>query len=813
VALFLPPALSLKSFNGGYNSKLDTFLLGDNMTNDARNVEIGSTIKKRNGYVRMLNTALTKTGLKVTTGLSADRIQGHYQFVKQAVEDEISKHVVAAGSNLWDYNSGTANIVLSGLKDDPSIQWNFAQIMSPTDGADDVVIGTNGEDMPTIWNGTDASAAYLNSIAGTSGVSPAKFIVSTKGRIALLHIKDDSDVDAGSKFMLSGFDTAGTPTPHVFPADLMAYAGGNDRYGPITGAATLNGDIVIFKRNTIYMFTIGGGTTIDTETLSLLHDFSLKQVDENIGCVAPKTICSIGNAIVFMSDIGVYVFDGVNTLYLSEAIENDLKNINISRKELACGAYNRAKNQYWLSIANSSQDFNDTVFVYDFNLKIWFAPYDNMRCDVMSNYRDGNEEKLICGDKFGYLYEMDKGSADGTDIGYSFVCRTGAKSTSWAGLEKIFIDSPYTLPYTGDGCLGMSIYSTELGDNRQRIIVDICADHTAIYVSHLYSAGAAETNGATFKIANINSYFRTKDFDIGSPDLDKMFRSVNVRAKQFGDFNFNVNYILDFNEITNAGTATVSQYDNKYFVYDMTSQTSMYIHEIQDYSASDNKIYVSGNGYYPTSGSGLQGHYVSIRATQWSEGEFVANNTADSIELASSAKVSYKAGDTYILYDSNSLEAFCGTFDGYARDTSSVTFSAGTNFGTACMDGHWVFELYHTDQTSWKKILSNTSNTITVDETALINNLYYAYSFDIVSASIDTRWTASGLTINLCASNAWDNSLWGPGNTKINNISLRSMDTQPLVGKFFALKFYNENPGEPWEIFGIDIVAKTIGRR
>jgi hypothetical protein len=59
----------------------------------------------------------------------------------------------------------------------------------------------------------------------------------------------------------------------------------------------------------------------------------------------------------------------------------------------------------------------------------------------------------------------------------------------------------------------------------------------------------------------------------------------------------------------------------------------------------------------------------------------------------------------------------------------------------------------------------------------------------------------------------WDNAKWGLGKTKSNDVQLCYKPKQKLVGKRFALKFYNNNPNEPFEIYGFDVLTKAIGRR
>ena len=607
--LYLPPSLTLSSLNGGYFSDSEFNVLKDNQTNDALNVELlrDGNIRERHGYVRILNTALCQNGIKADTGEDGAEIRGHYQLKKSGYAEEQKYHIVAAGGNLWDYNSANASIIMTNL--DRDCDFFFTQIQDPRSASDDIIVGVNGCDNPVIWNGTDASASFLSDVAGASGVQVAKYIVSTKGRIILGNINDPADVDSTSKFIFSGFSTAGTPTPHVFPTELQAYAGGSDRYGGITGMATLNGDVVIFKNNTTYLFTIGGGTTIDPATLSVVHDFSLQQLDENIGCIAPKSIATIGNAIMFLSDYGVYALAGGSFQYIGKGIEKDLKNINFTRKKEASGVFHRDLNEYWLSVAESGKTYNNVVFRYDITRNVWHPPLTGMKANILSNFRDSDQEKILAGDHLGYLYELNKGTADGFDEGRNFTPTTVAGNT----INIADIDA---LSTNGDGYLGIGVYAIGVtgSDEVQRIITN--ATGTQIVVDVPYSTNV--DSGTEFSVGGIRSHFRTKDYAFDNADMDKMFRQITIRAKQLGDFSFKTNYIIDFNEISNAGTATISQYNENFHTWSVsaTGTEAIYTGTIETVSVGTSQVTVSGCSGLPTAGSGLAGYVLQL----WNSG-------------------------------------------------------------------------------------------------------------------------------------------------------------------------------------------------
>lgn len=645
MALFLPPALTMPNLKGGYDSHLDFTEMADNQTQEGKNTTITpTTVEQRLGYVRMLNTALTKTGLRETTGLSAVAVRGHYQLKKSGRGTETKVHCVAAGPNLWSYGSANASAVITGLTDEEDAIWNFVQIQDPSEkasGTDDILIGVNGYDSPVIWNGTDASASYLSSVAGSSGVMPAKYIITLKNRVALLNIQDPSDVDAKSKFLLSPL-IDGVPHPHVFPSELAFYVGGSDKYGGITGAAALNGKIVIFKKNTFYTFNVGGA--VDQTTLALVHDFSLKQIDENIGCVAPRSIVSLGNVVLFLSDKGIYAYDGTNLVHISKAIDNDLENINFARKKYAAGGFNRADKLYYLAFSPSGKNSNEVMFTYDVNEKKWYPPSTGMRCDIISNYIDASQEKVLCGDQKGYVYELNKGLNDGKELGYNLV------PASLTGGDTVTFYDSQSIDADGDGLLGLNVRA--LGSTGANALPREITASTGTQVTVSPGWGSDVNSNTTICLLGIDSYLQTKDYDLGSPDLTKFFREANPRYKQYGDIDMNVNYIVDFNDMSKAATATVSQYDENYVYFTAgdfaTGTEARFSGTVETVSVGACSITLSAGS--DTSASSLVGYGMYF----WNSGTRyvwpIATGECDVIGIGNYGTASLVATDTKTTY-------------------------------------------------------------------------------------------------------------------------------------------------------------------
>lgn len=546
--LNLPPAFSVRDFNGGYNSDKNFATLADNQSNNAKNVEITTTggVRSKPGYRRMLNTVLNQSGIGPTgffgTSASGQTILGHFQLIKSGEDQDVKKHLVAAGPALYDYTSQTAAILAAGLNS--SNFWSFTQIQDPRSASDDIVVAVNGVDNVKIWNGTDSSAGNLSAVTNTTGVMPAKFVISLKNRLYFLNIKDDTDVDSNVKVLISGFSTTGAPRPQEI-ADSF-FVGGSDNLGEITGATVLHDQLIIFKRNATFKFAPGSGNIVDTSNLI--------QLGEQVGCIAPKSIAVAGNFVIFLSDIGVWAFDGNQFQYIGAALEEDFVNSNKKFLEKSVGVYYRKKNQYWLAIPSASSTKNDTIYVYDLDRNIWYPPWDGYNLTVLSTFKEyDDEQKIICGDRFGYLHKLDTGFADGVTGNFTgFI-----ESVTASGQMLVIQTNSASFPTAGDGIGGTIVKIIEgQGAGKQYTVIGSSSTNT-LRLSEDQNASGLNTT-SRYVIGGIDSYYQTKDFDFGNADLDKKFRKVLVRTTQEGNHDLSINYILDFKSLIRVPSATIS---------------------------------------------------------------------------------------------------------------------------------------------------------------------------------------------------------------------------------------------------------------
>lgn len=534
MAIHLPPAIPVNNFVGGYKSIKDYTSLGDTETSDAQNVayspsgDLGQVL----GTQKLLTTALVSTG-----GSTGRPITGHYFFDKLGVSSGF--HVVAAGDSLFNYNSSTASVVRSGLTDNSGTYWTFVQIQDPRSASDDIVVATNGVDPIQVWNGSGTAIA-LSSFTSATQVPVAKFLLQHKSRIYAANITDVSSADAAAAVRRTGFGTDAAANPHRFTESFVV--GGSTKSGDITGQRVLNDDIIYYKKNAIWRFSPSIGDTSD-----------LRMVTDSVGCFAPRSLVDAGNLHLFLSERGVFGFDGNNFIHISENVDDVLlKNTNQSALVNSVAIFDKTNNQYKLFVPQSGSNRNDLEFVYDVrpNMKIWQPPIFGKRVSVASEYTDtDNITRQIVGDYFGYLYR--------DEVGNNFGIGTGYNGTITSATINSLTDSAANFSTAGDGLRGLSVLITGgMGENQ----VGIVQSNTTAVITLESNWTQQPDSASTYSVAAIDSYWRSKDYDFGGADIAKVFRQLLARIEEVGDFNLLLHYIIDFKSITQATLKTLSMY-------------------------------------------------------------------------------------------------------------------------------------------------------------------------------------------------------------------------------------------------------------
>ena len=206
----------------------------------------------------------------------------------------------------------------------------------------------------------------------------------------------------------------------VWPNEFENPDGLVDGLGDVTGLATFARSLIVFKRSGIY---------------------SMQVVDDDVYAASPYPggvgalggIASAGNFVVFLSDDGLWMFDGENLRRLSGAVDGFfVGDVPFSSEPQRVKAvFNTANNQYRLFYSSTGESLvydralyvDLTGYTYDVSgeekkdVSFWpqgrysATDYGFMATAVHQDTTTNNGRTLI-GDKYGVLWECDSGNYD-----------------------------------------------------------------------------------------------------------------------------------------------------------------------------------------------------------------------------------------------------------------------------------------------------------------------------------------------------------------------------------------------------------------
>ena len=196
--------------------------------------------------------------------------------------------------------------------------------------------------------------------------------------------------------------------------------------------------IIVFKKRRIFQVTIPP----DANTAA---DWTVQLISNNTGCVAEGSAVQVNSDIFFLSDDGIRSlvrsaaddFTSVG-LPISEVVKDVIQQINVAKIEIATAHF--YDNRYFLAIPTESNDYNDTIIVYNTILGafegIWtpnvmqfaLANFQNQGLRLMMKLTTGQITKYS-----GYKTPAQVTSADYRDFGV-YTTTSGTTTTTSTGI-------------------------------------------------------------------------------------------------------------------------------------------------------------------------------------------------------------------------------------------------------------------------------------------------------------------------------------------------------------------------------------------
>ena len=337
-----------------------------------------------------------RPGLTLIEDVSNLPITGMFGYSPQGFTDNL---LVTEGVNLRRWSGGSFSTVSTAF----TTGLETTIVKAYKTGVGDVALIGNGTD-----NWYEMTPAYamnnLGSTAGTGSDSPPKSTVGTFYRNRLWILKGDllSYSDASPSDYSTGFDTV---------AQAFRIPVGEER--AVLGSRDLG--LIVVGKEQIW--------SLNPSTVPVATDKPEKLLE--IGCVAGKTFCQVGDDYMFLATDGVRglkrtIQDKVQlgeSQPISYRLKDEFDTINWTYISKACAVY--FQNKYFISMPKTGSSVNNMVWVYFPGSNGW-AVIDGWSVSSWAVFKVNGEERLYAGDSTdGKVYRAWYGASDnGTAISF-----------------------------------------------------------------------------------------------------------------------------------------------------------------------------------------------------------------------------------------------------------------------------------------------------------------------------------------------------------------------------------------------------------
>lgn len=372
------PRLKVINPGKGLDVQVSDNLIDDREASDLQNVQFveAGGVSKRYGYRQL-----------------GDNLSNNPRGIGTYMDTSASKYVCTIDGTALKYLKDTSTTWTAATGD------TFTASLSTT--------FTQAQAKLFIWNGTDGGAYFDGSAVTRPGTMPkAKFALFYKGlhiasgvdgQLNRIYIAEDNDVTdftnaSGASTLNNSTEVPGatsftdTATPPAEFVDIDKNDGDK-----ITGLATFQDSVIIFKERSIHQMTFDSSGTP-----------SVALITRAMGCVSHKSIENAENDVFFLSRKGVYVlgnepqfFSAIRTNELSARINPRIKLISEANLNLSTAIYFDTK--YYLCVPEGGTTSNNMLWTYDRRYLAWArSKPSSFSAESFTVYIDSNNrEKLV----------------------------------------------------------------------------------------------------------------------------------------------------------------------------------------------------------------------------------------------------------------------------------------------------------------------------------------------------------------------------------------------------------------------------------
>lgn len=321
----------IANFLGGLNLSVDENLLKTNETSNAENINIDKGV------------------LTLANGYEYYSLDGSVMNIKSIMVYYRSNTpiiIVAANGGLYKYQNNKFTFIANGFKSDIWDCVNYRMY------GEDVLILTNGVDNVKVYNGAIRDLKRDGNGSENSDENKAP-----KGKFVEVHYERLFICDDNYLYISKDFDFDDFTTPVDENGELTNEHGAYIENYTVDGSRAIGmkvvfDDVIIFKERSIYKIY---GATPKT--------YQRQTVFNSNGAIADNSICVTNKGAYFISQDGIYLYDGVNCKLVSEKLGELFKKVNNKFLNNACGII--SDNKYVLALPDKSSEKNNFLVEYD----------------------------------------------------------------------------------------------------------------------------------------------------------------------------------------------------------------------------------------------------------------------------------------------------------------------------------------------------------------------------------------------------------------------------------------------------------------
>lgn len=518
-----------QEFTGGVDSYRSAMFIDQNQASELINVDIardGSAVS-RLGYEYW---GPTFTGNSTTT-----RIQGLFFYNTSDRTDLIT----AKDGKLWWQNSLTNNAAWARINyastdfslTNATNQLYFAQLQGRvffSDGLQDLMY------IEPVSTSLKVSTIPTDAIAGWRRPARMKYLTTHVGRLLGVDTTYPDTIRASEIFDAISPSVGSPLTGGAWNSTNDITIGGDG--DEITGMCPWTGTrLVVFKRNSTYLVECG-----DSDPANWL----IQQVDENIGCVAHRTIARVGADVYWLSS------DGVRTLKrtlagteqeISEPLSRQISSLidNIYKPTIHLSSAVFYDNKYIISFPINSDGETWNTACYNTMFKCWSGKWTGIYGTCWARYTNETISHLMFGLNNGkvarWLGNREPSlivSSDYTDSGVNY--ETKVISREYIFGDFISTKSPFNLDVEFANSQGLAtVYMVKDSGAIVPVLENIQTTNLGLTLPFLLDSLAIISNSGTRRRAASvigTTQFRGMKLIVSTPSGKLALRSVVASA-------------------------------------------------------------------------------------------------------------------------------------------------------------------------------------------------------------------------------------------------------------------------------------------